>query len=510
MNDTNKHKFISIRDAVKITGIEAQTLRKMADAQKIKCYRTLSKQRKFDRESLEQFCCNLHDDKIIEQVPRKNFLYARVSSRKQMDDLSRQIEFIRNSKPQYSSFQLITDVASGINFKRKGLQTILDSCLSGTIGEIIVAHKDRLCRFGFDLVKLIVTKSGGIIMKYFFENKIKETDYECNFYSEILYTCNEVLIAVSKNYRNRNILLETQIISKKKIIKLNEELEHIPEKQKEMVNVDIEGWKSLTDDLDNTTQQVKKIYEYKIEAYENPNKIIFYDYNIPLDFVFDNLRISSSKSKKYYEHLNNLISKYSRSVKNKYYFSYDSVNKFINELHIEKNEKLKIHFMNILLCTQEIYENYINIIQKYNQSIISKLRKDNKVVKNIITEKIEKKFNTIIKNYEIENNIKDCQIKNLLSILEKKNIKNNKNSKKLELSFNDETEFVKDINLQIYFSKNIEKYICSQEALAIMINNGLKKKESENLLNKFYKSFTDCRKLEFIENETIPHLYYKD
>jgi hypothetical protein len=43
-----------------------------------------------------------------------------------------------------------------------------------------------------------------------------------------------------------------------------------------------------------------------------------------------------------------------------------------------------------------------------------------------------------------------------------------------------------------------------------MINNGLKKKESENLLNKFYKSFTDCRKLEFIENETIPHLYYKD
>lgn len=360
-----------------------------------------------------------------------------------------------------------------------------------------------------DNTKNYVVNSKGIIIKYFFENKIKEIDYECTFYANILDTCNEVLIAVSKNYRNKNILLETQIISKKKIEKLMEELEYINEEQKEIVNKDIKRWKFLSDDLDNTTQQVKKIYEYKIEAYENLNKIIFYDYNIPLDFIFDNLRISSKKSKKYYDHLNNLVYMYSRSIKNKYYFSYESVNKFIGELHIETNEQLKIHFMNILLCTQEIYENYINIIQKYNQSIISKLRKDNKVVKDIITEKIEKKFNTIIKNYEIENNIKDCQIKNLKSILNNKNIKNNKNSKKLELSYNDETEFVKDINLQIYFSKNREKYISSQEALAIMINNGLKKKESENLLNTFYKNFNDCRKLEFIENETIPHLYCK-
>ena len=194
MNDTNKHKFISIRDAVKITGIEAQTLRKMADAQKIKCYRTLSKQRKFDRESLEQFCCNLHDAKIIEQIPRKNFLYARVSSRKQMDDLSRQIEFIRNNKPQYSSFQLITDVASGINFKRKGLQTILDACLSGTIGEIIVAHKDRLCRFGFDLVKLIVTKSGGTITVINDkENKSTEQELSEDLLSIIhIYSCRQM------------------------------------------------------------------------------------------------------------------------------------------------------------------------------------------------------------------------------------------------------------------------------------------------------------------------------
>ena len=57
----------------------------------------------------------------------------------------------------------ISDIASGINFKRKGLQTILDSCIQGVIGEVIVAHRDRLSRFGFDLIKLIIEKAGGTI-----------------------------------------------------------------------------------------------------------------------------------------------------------------------------------------------------------------------------------------------------------------------------------------------------------------------------------------------------------
>ena len=118
MNDKS-NKFVSIREASKLTGIEAQILRKLVDSKKIKCYRTLSKQRKFDRTYLENFCNTFHDDEVIKEVPRKNFLYARVSSKKQMDDLSRQIEFIKTNKPEYSSYQLITDVASGINFKRK-------------------------------------------------------------------------------------------------------------------------------------------------------------------------------------------------------------------------------------------------------------------------------------------------------------------------------------------------------------------------------------------------------
>ena len=80
-----------------------------------------------------------------------------------MDNLSRQIEFVKSKHLGYASYEFISDIASGINFKRKGLSTILDACLQGNVGEIVVAHRDRLCRFGFDLLKLIVEKQGGKI-----------------------------------------------------------------------------------------------------------------------------------------------------------------------------------------------------------------------------------------------------------------------------------------------------------------------------------------------------------
>jgi len=53
---------------------------------------------------------------------------------------------------------MVQDVGSGINWKRKGLQTILDWCLSGELEEVVVAHKDRLCRFGFELLESIFSK----------------------------------------------------------------------------------------------------------------------------------------------------------------------------------------------------------------------------------------------------------------------------------------------------------------------------------------------------------------
>ncbi|KAJ3080465.1 hypothetical protein HK102_003051 [Quaeritorhiza haematococci] len=56
------------------------------------------------------------------------------------------------------------DIGSGLNFKRKGLKRLLERVMSGTVEEIVVTHKDRLCRFGFELIEFMVNKFGGRIL----------------------------------------------------------------------------------------------------------------------------------------------------------------------------------------------------------------------------------------------------------------------------------------------------------------------------------------------------------
>ena len=106
-------------------------------------------------------CNNGNNNDINKDDKKQNFIYTRVSSKKQVDDLSRQLEYIKNKRPEYASYISLSDVASGINFTRKGLSTLLDASLQGTLGEVVIAHRDRLCRFGFDLIKLIIEKKGG-------------------------------------------------------------------------------------------------------------------------------------------------------------------------------------------------------------------------------------------------------------------------------------------------------------------------------------------------------------
>jgi putative resolvase len=160
---TTKGKYIPINQAVQATGLSIQTIRKLGDSKEIQCYKTPSGHRRFNKQDLEKFCGLTPPGTEVSTPTKANYIYARVSSKKQLDDLSRQIEYLQTRRPEYSSYTTISDIASGINFKRKGLQTILDSCLQGTIGEVIVAHRDRLSRFGFDLINLLVDKSGGKI-----------------------------------------------------------------------------------------------------------------------------------------------------------------------------------------------------------------------------------------------------------------------------------------------------------------------------------------------------------
>jgi predicted site-specific integrase-resolvase len=84
---------------------------------------------------------------------RKKICYARVSSRGQKGDLENQIELLKSKN---SEAEVIFDYGSGLNFNRKGLQQILDLAYKGKLEEVVVTYKDRLCRFGFELIEYIL------------------------------------------------------------------------------------------------------------------------------------------------------------------------------------------------------------------------------------------------------------------------------------------------------------------------------------------------------------------
>jgi hypothetical protein len=65
---------------------------------------------------------------------------------------------------KYPNHEIVTDIGSGLNYKRKGLQTILDDAMRGAVEEVVVAHKDRLCRFGFELIQRVVENNQGRIV----------------------------------------------------------------------------------------------------------------------------------------------------------------------------------------------------------------------------------------------------------------------------------------------------------------------------------------------------------
>ena len=153
MNEnTNIGKFISIKQTRKLLGVTSCTLRNWALSGKINNCFTPSGVRIYDYKDIERILGGNIDTK-----KKKKIAYCRVSSKKQMDDFERQKDFFKSEFPDH---ELVTDIASGINWKRKGLQTILDESMLGNISEVVVAHRDRLCRFAFELVEYILTKNG--------------------------------------------------------------------------------------------------------------------------------------------------------------------------------------------------------------------------------------------------------------------------------------------------------------------------------------------------------------
>jgi putative resolvase len=143
--------YVNTKEAKELLRVTATTLRRWDKENKIKTIRTPSGIRFYNRECIQQI---LGKTGTISE--KRKIAYCRVSSKKQSDDLERQKNSFKSSHPDH---ELVEDIGSGINFKRKGLQRILEQTMQGKIAEVVVSHRDRLCRFAFELIEWIFVKN---------------------------------------------------------------------------------------------------------------------------------------------------------------------------------------------------------------------------------------------------------------------------------------------------------------------------------------------------------------
>ncbi|MCT7977490.1 IS607 family transposase [Laspinema olomoucense] len=134
-------RYVKPKEAAQILGVHERTLRRWDENGSIETIRTPAGQRRYN---VESYAAKSGSDK------RKVVIYARVSSRAQQSDLNRQVAALSNLYPEA---EIISEIGGGLNFKRKKMLALLGQVLSGDVRMVVIAHKDRLARFGFDLFR---------------------------------------------------------------------------------------------------------------------------------------------------------------------------------------------------------------------------------------------------------------------------------------------------------------------------------------------------------------------
>jgi hypothetical protein len=206
-------EYINTKKAKEILQLTSKTLRIWDKEGKIRTFRTPSGQRRYNLQDIQ----NITGRNSLDDKKKEKICYCRVSSSKQVDDLNRQTDFFKSKFPNHI---LVTDVGSGINWKRKGLKTILDKAMHGDISEVVVAHRDRLCRFAFELLEWIFERNG-VKLLVLHEEKGESSDNELT--DDILsiihvYSCRKM---GRRRYKNK----ENTALSNSRTEEDNEELD---------------------------------------------------------------------------------------------------------------------------------------------------------------------------------------------------------------------------------------------------------------------------------------------
>ena len=141
-------RFVGIGEAAAALGVSITTLRRWEASGKLAAEHTAGGHRRYDLAKIKPELF-----RAAAESSRRTVAYARVSSHDQKDDLERQKQVLElYCARQGWTFEIIADLGSGMNYQKKGLKKLLEAIIDGQIGRLVITHKDRLLRFGAELV----------------------------------------------------------------------------------------------------------------------------------------------------------------------------------------------------------------------------------------------------------------------------------------------------------------------------------------------------------------------
>jgi putative resolvase len=196
-----KNMKVTIKEAAEELGVAQETLRRWEVEGKIISERTKGGHRRYDISKLKGM------------VPRQNqgasrvtIGYARVSSHDQKEDLKRQVRLIESyCAAQGWSYEIVEDMGSGLNYHKKGLRVLIKRICKEDIGRLVLTHKDRLLRFGSELIFSLCEHFG---VEVTIINASEDSSFEEELVSDVLeiITVFSARLYGSRSHKNKKVM----------------------------------------------------------------------------------------------------------------------------------------------------------------------------------------------------------------------------------------------------------------------------------------------------------------
>lgn len=194
-------KLLTIKEAADLLGVSTSTMRRWeAEGRLLPDERTQGNQRRYRTSSIRPEITRKDDSK------RRTIAYARVSSRDQKEDLERQKQMLEMfCSVNGWQFDIISDLGSGMNYHKKGLKKLLEEIMEGNIGRLVITHKDRLLRFGAELVFAICEAKN---VEVLIINKGEDSSFEEDLAKDVLeiITVFSARLYGSRSHKNKKLI----------------------------------------------------------------------------------------------------------------------------------------------------------------------------------------------------------------------------------------------------------------------------------------------------------------